>query len=202
MCIRDRDYKDAADSRKSDYDEAKQNVEDDYQAKRISASERDTRLLSLRDTYEQDELNKRHDYENSVITLGKKYGQIKGDTERSLSIKQQYESRDLKAGQQLEADKFARTSQLDRDERSLESLRDSHAISQSEYERRSRELRARYNADIAGMKSRYEGNRSQMKSEFDKSQRQFAPSDQYQPNTYKPGSVSYTHLTLPTIYSV
>ena len=188
----DQDYKDAADSRKSDYDEAKQNVEDDYQAKRISASERDTRLLSLRDTYEQDELNKRHDYENSVITLGKKYGQIKGDTERSLSIKQQYESRDLKAGQQLEADKFARTSQLDRDERSLESLRDSHAISQSEYERRSRELRARYNADIAGMKSRYEGNRSQMKSEFDKSQRQFAPSDQYQPNTYKPGSFKPT----------
>lgn len=188
----DQDYKDAADSRKSDYDEAKQNVEDDYQAKRISASERDTRLLSLRDTYEQDELNKRHDYENSVITLGKKYGQIKGDTERSLSIKQQYESRDLKAGQQLEADKFARTNQLNRDERSLESLRDSHAISQSEYERRSRELRARYNADIAGMKSRYEGNRSQMKSEFDKSQRQFAPSDQYQPNTYKPGSFKPT----------
>ena len=188
----DQDYKDAADARKSDLEDAKTSIEDDYQAKRISADERDTRLLSLRDTYEQDELNKRHDYENSVITLGKKYGQIKGDTERSLSLKQRYESNDLKAGQQFEADKFAREAQLNRDQRSLDSLRDSHAISASEYERRSRELKTKYNADVSGMKSRYEGNKSQMKSEFDKSQRQFAPSDQYQPSTYKRGSFKPT----------
>lgn len=188
----DQDYKDAADARKSDLEDAKTSIEDDYQAKRISADERDVRLLSLRDTYEQDELGKRHDYENSVITLGKKYGQIKGDTERSLSLKQRYESNDLKAGQQLEADKFAREAQLNRDQRSLDSLRDSHAISESEYERRSRELKTKYNTDVSGMKARYEGNRSQMKSEFDKSQRQFAPSDQYQPNTYKRGSFKPT----------
>ena len=188
----DQDYKDAADARKSDLEDAKTSIEDDYQAKRISADERDVRLLSLRDTYEQDELGKRHDYENSVITLGKKYGQIKGDTERSLSLKQRYESNDLKAGQQLEADKFAREAQLNRDQRSLDSLRDSHAISQSEYERRSRELKTKYDSDVSGMKARYEGNKSQMKSEFDKSQRQFAPSDQYQPNTYKRGSFKPT----------
>lgn len=188
----DQDYKDAADARKSDLEDAKTSIEDDYQAKRISADQRDVRLLSLRDTYEQDELGKRHDYEDSVITLGKKYGQIKGDTERSLSLKQRYESNDLKAGQQLEADKFAREAQLNRDQRSLDSLRDSHAISQSEYERRSRELKTKYDSDVSGMKARYEGNKSQMKSEFDKSQRQFAPSDQYQPNTYKRGSFKPT----------
>lgn len=183
----DQDYQDAQEQRKSDFDDSKESIDGDYQAGRISAAERDARMLALQSTYDSDELNKRHDYENAVVSLGQRYGQVDGDSVRSLSLKQRFESDNQKAGQQYERDRYAREAQYDRDEKSLESLRDSKAISQSEFEQRSQALKAQYDADVKGLKDRYASTENQLKSTFDRSQSQFAPKDRYLPNTATPG---------------
>lgn len=178
----DEDFKQAEDQRKADYDAAKSAIDQDYQSQLISSAERDNRLLALKNGYETDELGHRHDYENSVIRMGQKYGQVDQDSVGSLSLKQRYENDQLRRSQGLQADQYARETQFDREKRSLENLRESKSISQDEYQRRLGALRQKYDADIRGMRTRYNQGDAIAKTTFDQQQSIYAPKDRYNPS--------------------
>ena len=179
----DEDFKAAEDQRKADYDAAKSAIDQDYQSQLISSAERDNRLLALKNGYETDELGHRHDYENSVIRLGQKYGQVDQDSVGSLSLKQRYENEQLKRSQGLQGDQYAREARFNREKRSLDNLRDAKSISQDEYQRRLGALRAQYDADVRGMRTRYNQDDAAAKSNFERSQSIYAPKDRYNPST-------------------
>ena len=179
----DEDFKAAEDQRKADYDSAKSAIDQDYQSQLISSAERDNRLLALKNGYETDELGHRHDYENSVIRLGQKYGQVDQDSVGSLSMKQRYENEQLKRSQGLQGDQYAREARFNREKRSLDNLRDAKSISQDEYQRRLGALRAQYDADVRGMRTRYNQDDAAAKSDFERSQSIYAPKDRYNPST-------------------
>ncbi|MCF3941317.1 tape measure protein [Gordonia tangerina] len=179
----DQDYQDAEAQRKSDYDAAKEMIDSDYQSSIISADERDRRMLALRNQFEQDETAKRHDYENSVIQKGQQYGLVDGDSVSSLSLKQQYESDQLRGAQQLQSAEYEREAQYNRDKLALDNLKQSHSITQAEYDRRLRDAKAKYDSDVRGLKDNYSTSQEQLKANFDRSQTLYAPSDRYLPNT-------------------
>lgn len=178
----DEDFKQAEDQRKADYDAAKSAIDQDYQSQLISSAERDNRLLALKNGYETDELGHRHDYENSVIRMGQKYGQVDQDSVGSLSLKQRYEDEQLKRSQGLQGDQYAREARFNREKQSLESLRDSKSISQDEYQRRLGVLKSQYDNDIRGMRTRYNQGDAIAKTTFDQQQSIYAPKDRYNPS--------------------
>lgn len=183
----DQDFKDAEDQRETDFKEAKDQIEQDYQSQLISADERDRRLDKLRDDHDRQEINARHDYENNVVQQGETYGQVDKGALGSLSLKQKYENEQVDRAQANESARFNREAQYNRDKQQLDQLRDSHTISQDEYQRRLGALKAKYDSDIAAMKAQYQSEQAQAKAAFSAQNEAFDPSEQYTPTMYAPG---------------
>ncbi|MDJ0010093.1 phage tail tape measure protein [Gordonia alkanivorans] len=168
------DYENAKLTRKQDYEQKKQALENDFTLKKIDRATYERKLNELKHAHENDELAKKQEYDSRVAEAKSKYDSATGkapgsgtsgaDPSAKLDLKQKYEDEKLARKQRYDEEKARRKERYEADKKALAAQKLSTELNK----KRSDELKAQYDSDVAGMKARYESAELAKKQEYER----------------------------------